>query len=75
MRLSKASVYEGLNGKVINLMSNDLTRFDLALAFMHDVWKGPIEAILFSYFIYVEIGISAVIGMAFLLSFIPLQGI
>lgn len=56
-------------------MSNDLTRFEYALAFLHDVWKGPMEAILFSYFIYMEIGISAVIGMAFLLSFIPLQGL
>lgn len=72
--LSKSATNEGVSGKLINIMSNDLTRFEYALAFLHDIWKGPMEAILFGYFIYREIGISAIIGMAFLLSFIPLQG-
>lgn len=74
LSLPKAAVSEGMNGKVINLLSNDLTRFEIAMAFFHDIWKGPLEAILFGYFIYREIGIGAIIGIAFLLSFIPLQG-
>ncbi|XP_059610916.1 ATP-binding cassette sub-family C member 4-like [Phlebotomus argentipes] len=73
MRLSKSAVFDGLNGQVINLMSNDVGRFDIAMAFIHDLWKGPTEAILLGYFIYREIGVSGVLGMAFLLSFIPLQ--
>ncbi len=68
-------MYDGLNGKVINLIANDMSRFELALAFLHDVWKGPVEALLFGYFIYQQIGVAGVIGMAFLLSFIPIQGI
>lgn len=63
-----------MNGQVINLMTNDVGKFDMAMAFIHDLWKGPLESILLGYFIYREIGISAVIGMAFMLSFIPLQG-
>lgn len=74
MSLPKSAVSEGLNGKVINLLSNDLARFEIALAFFHDIWKGPMEALLFTYFIYQEIGAGAIIGIAFLLSFIPLQG-
>lgn len=74
LSMPKSAMSEGLNGRMINLMSNDLMRFEMALAFLHDVWKGPMEAILFTYFIYLEIGISAVIGITFLLSFIPLQG-
>lgn len=50
-----------------------MVRFELALAFFHDVWKGPIEAILIGYFIYQQIGIAGVVGMSFLLSFIPIQ--
>lgn len=73
--MSKSAVYEGLNGKLINIMSNDLAKFELALAFLHDIWKGPMQAILFTYFIYREIGISAIIGVAFLASFVPLQGL
>lgn len=74
LALSKSSIEEGLNGKVINLLSNDLAKFDIGLAFLHDVWKGPLEAVVFGIFIYFEIGISAIIGMAFLASFVPLQG-
>lgn len=67
-------MYDGLNGKVINLIANDMSKFELALAFIHDVWKGPLEALLFAYFIFEQIGLAGVIGMAFLLSFIPMQG-
>lgn len=74
LRLSKSSTEDGLNGKIINILSNDLSKFDIGLAFLHDVWKGPIESLTFFVIIYWEIGISAVIGMAFLASFIPLQG-
>lgn len=74
LNLSKSAVYDGLNGKVINLIANDMSRFEIALAFIHDVWKGPVEAMLFAYFIYAQIGVAGVIGMAFLLSFIPIQG-
>lgn len=72
--MSKAATPEGINGKMINLLSNDLSRFELALGFLHEVLKGPIEAVLFTYFLYQEIGLAAVIGITFLLSFIPLQG-
>lgn len=74
LRLTKSSAESGLNGKIINLLSNDISKLDLCFGFLHDVWKGPVEAITFFIIIYYEIGISAVIGMAFLASFIPLQG-
>lgn len=74
LRLLKSSSEEGQSGKIINLLSNDLAKFDIGLAFLHDVWKGPLEAITFFVVIYMEIGIAAIGGMAFLASFIPLQG-
>ncbi|XP_049530637.1 ATP-binding cassette subfamily C member 4 [Anopheles darlingi] len=74
LKLSKSSTAgDGLNGKIINLLSNDVGKFDIALCFVHDLWKGPMEAILLGYFIYRQIGYSGLLGMAFLLSFIPLQ--
>jgi ATP-binding cassette, subfamily C (CFTR/MRP), member 4 len=74
LRLSKSVSNDGVGGKIVNLLSNDVGRFDIALAFLHDLWKGPLEALLLGYFIYREIGVAGIIGMAFLLSFIPLQG-
>lgn len=74
LRLMKSSTEEGQNGLIINLLSSDLAKFDIGLAFLHDVWKGPLEALVFFIVIYIEIGVAAVAGMAFLASFIPLQG-
>ncbi|XP_037050747.1 multidrug resistance-associated protein 4-like isoform X2 [Bradysia coprophila] len=73
LRLLKSSTEEGQTGKIINLMSSDLAKFDIGFSFLHDIWKGPLQALIVSVVIYMEIGISAVVGMAFLVSFIPLQ--
>lgn len=73
LQLSKSASNDSLRGRAINILSNDLGRFDVALCFLHDVWKGPTESLLIGYLMYREIGISAVIGVAFMLSFIPLQ--
>lgn len=74
LRLLKSATQEGQNGQIINLLSNDLSKFDRAITFLYCVWKGPFETIAYSMVIYREIGISAVIGMAFLVAFVPLQG-
>uniref|UniRef100_A0A1B0DCY7 Uncharacterized protein n=1 Tax=Phlebotomus papatasi TaxID=29031 RepID=A0A1B0DCY7_PHLPP len=73
LKMSKCAAFSGLNGQVINLMSNDVGEFDTALSSIHDLYKGPIEAMLIGYFLYREIGIAGLIGMAFLLAFIPMQ--
>lgn len=74
LRLLKSSTEEGQSGKIINLLSNDLAKLELALQYLHDCWKGPLQAIAFFVVMYMEIGVSAFIGMAFLIFFIPLQG-
>lgn len=61
-------------GQVVNLMSNDVSRFDVAVIFLHYLWIGPIETFVVTYFIWMEVGPSAAIGVASLLLFIPLQG-
>lgn len=74
LRLSKSSSEEGQNGQIINLLSNDLAKFDIGFAVIHETWKGPLETIAYFVVIYMEIGMSAVYGMAFLVCFVPLQG-
>jgi ABC transporter transmembrane region. len=61
-------------GQVVNLMSNDVNRFDVAVIFLHYLWIGPIETFVVTYLMWVEVGPSAAIGVASLLLFIPLQG-
>jgi ATP-binding cassette subfamily C (CFTR/MRP) protein 4 len=61
-------------GQVVNLLSNDVNRFDLVPIFMHFLWVGPLETLLCSYLMYREMGFSAMMGVATLLLTIPLQG-
>lgn len=72
LSLSKSSSDDDQNGKIINLLSNDLEHIDLYVLF--GLWKGPIETVLFLVIIYTEIGVAGIIGMAFLLAFVPVQG-
>ncbi|XP_052748998.1 probable multidrug resistance-associated protein lethal(2)03659 [Galleria mellonella] len=64
---------EGLAGHVINLLTTDAQRFDMASLFLVDLVKTPIESTLIVYLMYRQIGVAALIGVAFLLLFIPLQ--
>ncbi|KAH8281369.1 hypothetical protein KR054_000152, partial [Drosophila jambulina] len=58
---------------VVNLISNDVSRLDSNILFTHFLWIGPLQTVLVTYLMYLEIGISAIFGVAFMLLFIPLQ--
>ncbi|XP_031639018.1 multidrug resistance-associated protein 4-like [Contarinia nasturtii] len=73
LRLLKSSTEDGQNGKIINLLSNDLTKFNNGLRYLVELWRGPMQAFAFFVAIYIEIGHYAIIGMAFLALFVPLQ--
>ncbi|KAL5283205.1 ABCC4.2 family protein [Megaselia abdita] len=73
LKLSKSSSNDGLNGKAINIMSNDLGKFDICLVFLHDLWKGPVESLLLGTVMFVHIQYAAIIGIGFMFLFIPLQ--
>ncbi|XP_053667782.1 probable multidrug resistance-associated protein lethal(2)03659 [Anopheles marshallii] len=71
--LKLSNTTDGLSGMVINLMANDVSRFDYAVIFLHDLWKGPVELVIVAVFVYREIGPAGMIGIGFLLLFIPIQ--
>ncbi|XP_026807567.1 probable multidrug resistance-associated protein lethal(2)03659 isoform X2 [Rhopalosiphum maidis] len=73
LRLSQKSLNETTVGQVINLISNDVSRFDLAVTTMHFIWIGPLLTIVITYFLWQEIGVSSLIGVSVFLFFIPLQ--
>lgn len=73
MRLSKSTTFPGMNGQVINILSNDVGKFERMISMSNDVIKGPVEALLMSCIIYTEIGWSGLVGVLFMCSFIPIQ--
>ncbi|KAJ8938371.1 hypothetical protein NQ318_022869 [Aromia moschata] len=62
-------------GQLVNLLSNDVQRFDQASVFLHYIWLMPIQCVTGFYVMYRSVGIAALAGMLLMaLEAIPLQG-
>ncbi|XP_017097852.2 probable multidrug resistance-associated protein lethal(2)03659 [Drosophila bipectinata] len=73
LRLSKASLNDTTAGHVVNLISNDLGQLDSIIYHGHYLWVGPLQMFLITFVMYQEIGFPAVLGVAFMLLFIPIN--
>nr|AFI71925.1 FI19719p1 [Drosophila melanogaster] len=73
LRLSRTALGDTTTGQVVNLISNDLGRFDRALIHFHFLWLGPLELLISSYFLYQQIGVASLYGIVILLLFLPIQ--
>lgn len=62
-------------GRAVNLLSNDVSHFDSSFVFLPFLVIGPVETAAVVYLMWTKIGISAIIGVATLLLFIPVQGL
>ncbi|XP_011877731.1 PREDICTED: probable multidrug resistance-associated protein lethal(2)03659 [Vollenhovia emeryi] len=75
LRMTRTALGETTIGQAVNLLSNDVNRFDVSIIFLHYLWLGPLETIIITYVMYhlIDIGVSSIIGVTSLLMFIPLQ--
>uniref|UniRef100_A0A4X2MBL1 Multidrug resistance-associated protein 4 n=1 Tax=Vombatus ursinus TaxID=29139 RepID=A0A4X2MBL1_VOMUR len=73
LRLSNAAMGKTTTGQIVNLLSNDVNKFDQVTVFLHFLWAGPIQAIAVTALLWLEIGVSCLAGMAVLLILLPLQ--
>ncbi|KAH9505170.1 Multidrug resistance-associated protein 4 [Bulinus truncatus] len=74
LRLSNKALGETTVGQIVNLMSNDVNRFDQAVVFLHFLWVGPMQAIAVLIILWHELGPSVLAGFFVLLLLIPVQG-
>ncbi|XP_045760841.1 ATP-binding cassette sub-family C member 4-like [Maniola jurtina] len=76
MRMNNGALGETTAGKVVNLLSNDLQRFDMAFLFLHYVWIIPIQLVAVCYLGFIQAGWAALIGFAALIIIaLPIQGV
>ncbi|KAL0247372.1 hypothetical protein I308_104408 [Cryptococcus tetragattii IND107] len=61
------------NGKLVNHISTDTSRIDFAAGFAHMLWTAPVQMVVIIIILLVQIGYSALPGIAFLLIMTPLQ--
>ncbi|XP_018570688.1 probable multidrug resistance-associated protein lethal(2)03659 [Anoplophora glabripennis] len=73
LRLSRTALGNTTVGQLVNLLSNDVSKFDQGFVLAHFVWVGPIQVGVGTWLLYREIGMAALFGVAFLVSFVPLQ--
>lgn len=74
LRLSNSALGKTTVGQIVNLLTNDVNRFDTGLLFLHFLWISPVQTLLATYFIWKEVGVSAVFGLGACFMFIPIQG-
>ncbi|XP_028160238.1 probable multidrug resistance-associated protein lethal(2)03659 [Ostrinia furnacalis] len=75
MRMNNSSLGDTTAGKVVNILSNDMQRFDLALLFLHYIWIIPIQLAVVCYLGYLQAGYAALVGLASLVIIaLPIQG-
>ncbi|KAI4565329.1 hypothetical protein MJT46_009672 [Ovis ammon polii x Ovis aries] len=73
LRLSNSAIGKTTTGQIVNLLSNDVNRFDSVTTRLHILWIGPLNAITVIILLWMEIGISSLAGMALLIIFMLLQ--
>lgn len=73
LRLSKNALAQTTIGQIVNLLSNDVSKFDEGFRLTHYTWISPVQAAIGTYLLYRIVGVSAFAGIAFLFLFVPLQ--
>ncbi|XP_043928932.1 ATP-binding cassette sub-family C member 4 isoform X2 [Protopterus annectens] len=73
LRLDNIAMSKTTTGQIVNLLSNDVNKFDQVTVYLHYLWIGPLQAIAVVVLLIEEIGLSSVAGMAVLFFLMPLQ--
>ncbi|XP_037318658.2 ATP-binding cassette sub-family C member 4-like isoform X2 [Pungitius pungitius] len=71
--LSSESMVHTTTGQIVNLLSNDVNRFDEITLNLHYLWVGPLQAMVVILFLWYEIGPSCLAGVAVMALMIPVQ--
>ncbi|KAA0202534.1 hypothetical protein HAZT_HAZT002819 [Hyalella azteca] len=73
LRLSQSALANSTVGKIVNLLSNDVQRFDTALIFFDYLWIAPLQLCLVMVVLSHMFGPTALTGLILLIILIPLQ--
>ncbi|KAM9379691.1 ATP-binding cassette sub-family C member 2 [Phaethornis superciliosus] len=73
LTMSSATRKESTVGETVNLMSADAQRFMDMANFIHQLWSSPLQIILSTIFLWVELGPSVLAGIAVMVLLIPIN--
>lgn len=72
LKLSQKALSETAPGELVNLLSNDVNRFD-TLFCLHPLWISPLATITAAFILWREIQWAGIIGVAIIVFFTPIQ--
>ncbi|KZW02973.1 cadmium ion transporter [Exidia glandulosa HHB12029] len=75
LRLSGRARLQHSTGQITTMISADCSRLDMASGFFHAVWIAPIQITVGIALLIVNLGVSALVGLAVLCVSLPLQAI
>lgn len=73
LRLSAKARQSFSTGQIVNLMSTDAGRMEMAVSYVHYIWSGPFQIIVILALLFRLLGWIAFVGFVFLLVGIPIQ--
>ncbi|XP_041438363.1 ATP-binding cassette sub-family C member 4 isoform X2 [Xenopus laevis] len=73
LRLSNTAMGKTTTGQIVNLLSNDVNKFDQVTIFLHFLWVAPLQVIAVTVLLWMEIGPSCLAGISVLIILMPLQ--
>ena len=74
LKLSNESLSKFTIGKIINLQTNDVNRFDNAVIFFHHLWIAPLQLLIVIYLTWQQVGALTFLCAGIVLLFMLLQG-
>ncbi|CAG2108689.1 unnamed protein product, partial [Medioppia subpectinata] len=75
MRLNHTSLGKTPVGQILNIMSNDVNRFDEFAFTVQALFVAPIQSVLIIYLLWEHLAYACLSGLAVILLFIPFQGL
>uniref|UniRef100_A0A8C5BKD1 Multidrug resistance-associated protein 4-like n=1 Tax=Gadus morhua TaxID=8049 RepID=A0A8C5BKD1_GADMO len=73
LRLNSKALAKTTTGQIVNLLSNDVNKFDEVTLYLHFLWLGPLQALAVMLLLLFLIGPSCLAGMTVLVVLIPVQ--
>ena len=61
-------------GQMVNLLSNDVGRFETGVYWTHYLWIGPIQLVIIMFILWTIVGPECCAGIVLLIVLIPIQG-
>lgn len=73
LQLSQTALSDTAPGKLVNLLSNDVNRFEIASIFVHPMWSSLVMTSVATYILWIETRWAGMFGLLIVFLIVPIQ--